>query len=139
MKNIHKFIFLLVLLDSSLGIVPIWKIAPASINLLSSSNPYEYLVVDRELYEMKVKLKKVITKSGTEITHSNYLKIGDGGTFNQVNFENIESFYKINNVNLICPKGKSHLYNADTNQNITFSWFQEKENWDFKCYKHYTN
>ena len=116
-------------------IIPIWNISTSATNLLSSRNEHDYYVVDRVMYGMTVKLRKVITRSESGISHNNYLKIGDGSE-NQVFFENIESFYYLNNINIICPKGKYHIYNADTKEYITPSGFTGNGNWDLKCYKH---
>ena len=136
MELFFKLFSIFCLLNFSLEIIPIWNISTSAINLLSSSSEYNYYIVDREMYGMKVKLKKIITKSETGISHKNYLKIGDGDE-NQVYFENIESFYYLNNINIICPKGKYHIYNADTQQYIKPTGFTDNENnWDLKCYKH---
>ena len=127
------------LLNISHEVIPIWDISTSATNILpSTSNEHQYYVVDRELYGVKVKLRKVITRSATGIIHQNYLKIGEGNE-NSVDFENIESFYNFNNINVICPTGKHHMYNADTKQYIIPSGFTVNGNWELKCYKHYSN
>ena len=134
-----EFLFILILIFPifafSSEIILLWDISTSATNLLSLRDEYYYYVVDRIMYGMKVKLKKIIKRNDTGISHSNYLKIGDGSE-NQVYFENIESFYYLNNINIICPKGKYHIYNADTKQYITPSGFIDNGNLDLKCYKH---
>ena len=139
MELFLAFISFFYLLSLSISVVPNWNLTNSAINLLSSTNYKTYLVVDREMYSMKVKLEKRITKSDTGITHENYLKIGDNGEYTKVNFENIESFYNILSKNLICPNGKNHIYNANEGQIEKSSWLPQKENWDLKCYKHDTS
>ena len=138
MRNFYIFLTISILFDYSLEIVPIWDITSSAINLLSSTSEHTYYVVDREMYGMKVKLKKKITKSGNEITHKNYL-IVDENSENQVFFENIESFYHLNGIDIICPKGTNQLYDATNKLNMTPSGFEGQGNWDLKCYKHDTN
>ena len=68
------------------------------------------------MYSMKVKLIKTITKTEDTITQTNYLSIG-GGTSFSVHFENIESFYHLNGIDIICPKGSNQLYDARNSLN----------------------
>ena len=134
------FIIFVGLLKLSLGIVPIWNIANSAINLLpSGTNEYNYFVVDRELYALHCRLKKYIKRTETGITHENKLFIKDESEFN-VDFENIESFYEINNIYIICPKDKYRLYDAKNKNNIDLSsiGFNDDSNWDLKGYSHNT-
>ena len=91
MRSFHIFFTFLILFNYSLEIVPIWDITNSAIDLLSSTSEHSYFVVDRDMYAMKVKLKKKIIKSGNVITHKNYLIVGDNAE-KEVYFENIESF-----------------------------------------------
>ena len=121
----------------SKGIIPLWNLENSAINLLSSSTEYTYIVVDRELYGMKVKLTKTIKKTETGISHENFLSV-NGGTPFKVDFENIESFYNINSKYIICPKGKNKLYSATDKAYFEPTGFYNSGNWDLKCYKHNT-
>ena len=87
---------------------------------------------------MKVHLTKTITKSESTITQKNSLSVNEGTAF-EVDFENIESFYHLNGIDIICPKGKHHPYDATNKKYLTPSNFEEKGDWDLKCYKHNTN
>ena len=120
------------------SIIPKWNLSSSAINLLSNSNYYNYIVSHREMHSMKVKLEKRITKNEEGISHSNFLSVNEGPEF-VVEFENIESFY-LNNENnyIICPKGKFHLYDAINKVYKEPNNFEEKGNWDLKCYKHNT-
>ena len=138
MEIFLKFIPFFILFCFSLEIIPNWNLNTSAIKLLSSDGSITYTVVDRDMYGMKVKLTKKITKSGNTITQTNYLSIGEGAAF-EVDFENIESFYNLNGINVICPKGKYHPYNATNKAFFQPSGFEEKGNWDLKCYKHNTN
>lgn len=63
------------LLNISHEVIPIWDISTSATNILpSTSNEHQYYVVDRELYGVKVKLRKVITRSATGIIHQNIFK-----------------------------------------------------------------
>ena len=131
-------IFLLNLVDYSVQIVPIWNTTTSAINLLSSVSEKTYTIVDRDLYNVKAKLTKTIKKTDEGITHENYLSINNGEAF-KVDFENIESYYFLNNKHVVCPKGKYQLYDATNKVYIPpASPFPEYGNWDLKCYKHNT-
>ena len=138
MELIPLFFYLLYLIKYSSEIIPNWNLDSSAITLSFSSGSITYTLVDRDMYSMKVKLTKKITKSGNTITQTNYLSI-NGGTQFAVQFENIESFYHLNGIDIICPKGKYHPYNATNKQYIIPNGFEEKGNWDLKCYKHNTN
>ena len=138
MEIFLKYISFIILFSVSLEIIPNWNLDASAIKLLSSDGSITYPVVDREMYGMKVKLTKNITKNGNSITQTNSLSIG-GGTAFIVDFENIESFYNLNGINIICPKGKYHPYDATNNVYFQPSGFEIKGDWDLKCYKHNTN
>jgi len=131
------WISFLSLLNYSIQIVPIWDITTSAINLLSSVSEYDYIIVDRDLYSQKAKLRKILKKTESGITHENYLSINGASEF-KVDFENIESFYFLNQKFVICPKGKYQLYDATHKEYIPPSSFTEKGKWDLKCYKHNT-
>ena len=138
MKTFLLFISFIFFLNFSLEILPNWSLTASAINLLPNSGTVTYTLVDRDMYSMKVKLNKTITKSGDEITQKNYLSINGGEAF-VVDFENIESFYHLNGIDIICPKGKSHPYDATNKKYFQPDNFEEKGQWDLKCYKHQTN
>ena len=89
------------------------------------------------MYGFKLKLSKNIIKSVNTITQSNTLSI-NGGDELKVEFENIESFYHLNGADIICPKG-NHPYDATNKRYLKPENFEEKGDWDLKCYNHKTN
>ena len=138
-----KALLLLNLLLSALSIIPNWNLKNCSKNLLTTDS-YTYIVTDREMYNLIGILNKTIErKPDNSITHKNTLYITNKDetttlTFNNVNFENIESLYKLEDGRrIVCPMGKHHPINID-------NLFQENDNtdiddnneWDLKCYNH---
>ena len=140
METFPSFILIILLLSFSLEIIPNWNLSSSAVALLTSSGSITYTLVDRDMYSMKVKLTKTITKSGDTINQENYLSIGEGTAF-AVDFENIESFYNLNGIYIICPKGKYHPYDATNKKYFSPKdvGFEEKGDWDLKCYWHKTN
>ncbi len=116
-------------------IVPNWNLASSGIDLLSDSlSNYAYFITDRNLWSVRVQLRKEITRNEEGISHSNFLFVQGNSEFS-VDFENIES--NADNY-IICPKGKNHPYNANTRQYLEPSDFEEKGNWDLRCFRHGT-
>lgn len=108
--------------------------------MLSSSSKHEYTIYQGSYNNKRATLKKIIKNNGGNIASKNYLKVDS--TEIDVPFEDIDSFYtdKYEASVLICPKGKFHPYNFYSKVNIQppSSNFQEKGNWDLKCYDHFT-
>ena len=138
MEFILTFICFIFSFRYSFEIIPNWNLDSSAVELIPSSGSISYPVVYRIMYNMKVSLTKTITLSDNTITQKNYLSINDGTGF-EVNFENIESFYHLNGIDIICPKGKYHPYDATNKRYFQPSNFEIKGDWDLKCYKHNTN
>ena len=121
-------------LISVFSIVPLWNFKNSAINLLSNSDIYTYVICDRESYNMKIKLEKTITK-GTTISETNRIYI-DEKDRGETNWEDIESFYKINNIKYICPKGKYFMYidSDDSFKEMIPNDFKDEGDWELKCY-----
>ena len=115
MFNMKIFInFIIIVFGFSL--VPIWDFKESSIDLLGTNNNYEYTILESSMYSLKSILKKKIIRNNGEIIHQNYLNVSEyvknNGdeylnpilTEKEVQFENIESFYKLNNLYIICPQ-----------------------------------
>ena len=121
-------------LISVFSIVPLWNFKNSAINLLSNSDTYTYVICDRESYNMKIKLEKTITK-GTTISETNRIYI-DEKDRGETNWEDIESFYKINNIKYICPKGKYFMYidSDDSFKEMIPNDFKDEGDWELKCY-----
>ena len=103
-------------------------------NFLNSST-YEYLLYEENKDKINVKLVKKISKIENNYTSKNYLTINNDEK-KEVEFENIGSFYNIDNKIIICPKGKFHPidYSNDLNETIPEN-FDTNGNWDLKCYQ----
>ena len=136
----------LILLDiflSIISIIPKWNLENFAKDLLAESNPYTYTIADREMYDLLAHLEKTITKEGSTITHKNKLVIKNTDTNDRnektcenVNFENIESFYKLGK-RLLCALGKHHPIDLDNScTEITNGNINSEKEWDLKCYRH---
>ena len=106
--------------------IPNWDISAQSINLLSSTSSYDYLLYSSSSYGINVTLTKTITKTNDVVTSQNYLTV-DGTTI-AVDFEGIDSQYKnkLGKEKVICPKGKFHPYDFKNRSFITPPGFQDK-------------
>ena len=118
--------------------IPNWDISAQSINLLSSTSSYDYLLYSSSSYGINVTLTKTITKTNDVVTSKNYLTV-DGTTI-PVDFEGIDSQYtnKLGKEKVICPKGKFHPYDFKNRSFITPPGFQDKGGWDLRCYDHFS-
>ena len=118
--------------------IPIWDLSNSAIDLLNSDSSYSYIIYQKNAYGIIVTLNKTITKNGNVITTQNYLIINEETEI--VQFEDIESHYrgKLNCDIIICPKGKFHCYIYDNKTDIIPYVFEEKGDWNLKCYDHDT-
>ena len=117
--------------------IPDWSLSGQSVDLMSSTNSYDYIIYQKTAYDTKVILKKTITKSNGIITTQNYVTIGSDTK--PVSFNDIDSHYKnkLGKTYLICPKGKFHPYDFNSGTHISQpSGFDASEDWDLKCYSH---
>ena len=125
------------------SVVPLWNFKQSSIDLLQNRNNYSYIIADKYMYEMEVKLEKTIYKNEDgNIIHENYLT-ADRGAKIKIEFENIESFYKLDGYGKItCPMGKYNPFRLDSDNNIeeiiNNNFNQSEYDWDLKCYYHRT-
>jgi len=109
MNNYITFIILLFLLKLSYSSPPLWEFEKSSINLLSNLNLYEGIIYEDNMYNMTLKLVKQISKEGENITQKNILYI-DNELVSEVDWEEIDSFYNINGIKYICPRGPNYMY-----------------------------
>ena len=63
-----------------------------------------------------------------------------GSTTKEVDFEDIDSHYKIrlSHSVVVCPNGKFHPYEFENNIYIIPNSFEEKSDWNLRCYDHHT-
>ena len=132
----NKIFYLLVfyyLIAQSLCVIPEWNLAEAGEDLLGSSNEKTYLITHRKLYNEEIKMEKKIIRDNTGVKSVNYLTIG--GVTKNVSFEQVESFYELYGIKIICPKGTYHPYNFNTNEEIIpYESSFVGENWDLRCF-----
>ena len=116
--------------------IPVWDLPSSSIGLLSSSSTYKFLIYSKVSDDITVTLTKAITKNDNNITSKNYLTVNS--TTIEVDFEGIDSHYanKLGCNILICPKGKFHPFDFINRRFITPPSFEEKGDWDLRCYDH---
>ena len=80
--------------------------------------------------------QKRITKTKNQIISKNYLLINNNEK-KEVEFNEIESIYNIDEKIIICPKGKYHpieYYKNNFEEKIPLN-FKENGNWNLKCYQ----
>ena len=130
------FVFLN-LLASTILVIPNWNIEKTSINLLGSSNTKSYDITYRDMYGLKLRLEKTINKldNGT-IIHFNSLYSNATNEVKNVSFENIESFYLLDNNQILCPIGKYDPINLTKIQEITNNNKEKNDDFEIKCYRH---
>ena len=108
------------------------------VNLLSSTDTYEYPLYNENDYI----LKKEITRTDGKIIITNKLTFTkwDPWVTKVVKFDDIESVYEnqLGAERLVCPKGKFHPYNFYYDTYIVPENFVEQGDWDLSCYKHET-
>ena len=129
----------------SLSKIKICELNDISTDLLNSQDSYEYIIYNETKENITITLKKQISKTRVKnIVSKNYLYLKNISENNIVNyevpFENIDSFYLniLYSDILICPKGKFHPYNLINNISIVPPSFEDRGDWDLKCYLHDT-
>ena len=137
-----KYFILLLILNQFFYVfspIPNWSLSDQSIDLMSNTTSYDYIIYKKTAYEITVTLKKTITKTSTGINSENYLTVDGVGTM-KVDFEDIDSQYtnKLGKVILICPKGKFHPFDFKANEYIKHSTFIDVGDWDLRCYDHFS-
>ena len=143
------FIIFLNSIVNIFSILPIWDLKSSSKDLLGTGSSAEYTIANRNMYQLTLTLKKIITRNNGKISHKNYLTIivlnGISGLSNindlEVSYEDVESFYGKHGdndplVNILCPRGNFNPINLTNLENITFEGWIKSENWDLKCYYH---
>ena len=131
MKLSKLFILFISLKNVIYSVVPLWDFYNSSVDLLSSNNPHTFTVNGENCY-----LQKEITRDANNIiSYKKYLYYDN--TNIEVDYENISYYYQniLGAQNLICPRGKYHPYNLNSNSNITNN-FEERDDWDLKCFNH---
>ena len=142
MRFISFFIIFLISKNFSFPLIPIWNLEKSSINLLPSKNTEtkSIEIFNKKNYDnkMSVNLYKTFTKTDSnKITEQNYIQVINQ-TPVETNWEDIESFYFIENKGYyVCPKGSEYLNKYDKNNftDIKPDNFDDSDpNWELICY-----
>ena len=115
--------------------LPIWNLKNSSIDLLSSSDSYNYIMYDERRYGFHIKLEKNITKKENgEISLTNYIQKNDDEK-EVIEFDDIYRFLSLPNKKYICPKGKNYLYEYSSDQIKDIKHYENEitDNWFFNC------
>ena len=126
----------IILINISSSLTPIWNIPNASVELLSSTgSSKEIKVYEKTDYNTYVKLKIKIKNDNNVFSEKNYIQINSDSEI-ETNFEDIESFYKLETHILICPKGKNFMneYSGGIFKIINPGNMQVEDDWEFICY-----
>ena len=144
MKYNYFILFLIQILNVR-SPIPNWDITQQANILDVSSSSMDYTIYDKTAYNIRVVLKKEISKSGTKIVIQNDLFVYDSYGIQKaqfyVKFEDIDSHYtgKLGYNILICPKGKFHPFKIYGNSYINAPpGFEDKGGWDLRCFDHNT-
>ena len=144
MKNIKKYFLILIIIKTSLSLLPVWNLTSSSINLLENTNNF-YNLVEKDFYYAYYKIQQnfIIDQNGN-IIQKYYLQLGksieDIKWMGEIDFDEIESAYADNSNNfIVCPKGRFHPYiyfynNYQYHEIREPPNFKEQANWDLKCY-----
>ena len=135
-----KYIFILLIFYQIFLIqapIPNWNLDSQSISMTN----LRYTVYQSNGYSKNVKLEKNIYIENGQVISKNILTVGT--IEREVPFEDIESHYSnvhgfVNDEVLICPKGKFHPYQFNADADYTPTGFTEVEDWNLKCYDHYS-
>ena len=119
-----------------------WNLEKSSIDLLASSESITVTEFEQTKGNVFVQLNKTISKENGEINYVKRIKMYQNGNLiynSLVDFDKIDSFYYFNsNSIIVCPKGKYHplRYFCNNLQSVNIPYFQEKGDWELKCYYH---
>ena len=137
MENCLILLILFILIFHILSVVPEWNLTNSGIDLLGNQTSYKYLVCKRDMYDIIVEMYKNISLSNENILILNEIISKYNSTEKEsiVDFENIESSYKEKiSTPVICPKGKYHMYDIEKKEYIIPENFEEKGDWELKCF-----
>jgi len=134
MKFVINIILFINLFHNLFSVIPNWNLTAIGENLMTSDK-YTW-TVSMDYYKHKVYLEITFTKENGTINKKNKIKINDD--YRDVNFDDIQSFYHLNNKYYICPKGNHHVYDFEKNESIIPDGFEEEKSTKFhlKCFYH---
>ena len=140
MKARIYFFLLVNVINLIYSVIPNWDITKIGQVLTTIyDQPYTYEVMNKNLWDVNLIMERTIKNKNGVLEYTNYVKMSgkDGKTAEgTVEFDNIESFYYLNKVYYICPKGKYHLYDLTNKKEIIPNNFNSDYNYDLKCHYH---
>ena len=110
MKTFLQLFILINLIYISLSIVPFWNFEKSTIDLFSDSTEHSYDICNRLMYDLTLRLEKKFTKDANSVITQENIIYFNNNKIGAVEWEDIESFYSIGNIQYICPKGKYYVY-----------------------------
>ncbi len=128
----RQFIFYLII-KISYSITPIWNFSNSAQDLFSQQTSISYVITEKIWWQSKIQLIKKLEKINNTITEKNYFKINDLNEI-ETNWENIESFYYIENRYFICPTGTNYLTEYKDEKLIIHKPDPIEGNWELLCY-----
>ena len=113
--------------------IPNWNFSSTSEDIFKNSSTYTQEIT-KNWGDCKITLKKVFKKENNIISQVNLISFFPLEDI-IVYFDDIESFYHLNNNNYICPKGSNH-FSIIENNNIREikTNLLNKSKWELKCY-----
>ena len=132
-----EFLFI-ILLNISFSLTPNWDILNSSVELLSSTETKKEIYIkknDCDECNPKLILKKVIENNNNEFSETNYIQINNDQP-KECQWEDIESYYLLDNHILICPKGKNFMneYNNGDFKELNPGNININDDWELTCY-----
>ena len=141
---IHNLIFVLVFLNSifiSESVVHNWNFYNSALDLLSESDSLSFKVIEETTNDLYAKLYKYIAKENGEVVYRKYLTMyynSEPIFKEQVDFDDIESYHRFDDDNIIISKGKYHpIYFYDGFlSSLGFSPFNDNGDCELQCITH---
>lgn len=136
MKKIISLISILELINLTISIVPTWNFEKSTIDLFSDSTEHSYDICNRLMYDLTLRLEKKFTKDANSVITQENIIYFNNNKIGAVEWEDIESFYSIGNIQYICPKGKYHMfiYKDSKFTEMIPDDFSISGDWDLLCY-----
>ena len=136
-SHLTQFIFYLIIKISN-SITPNWNFSNSAQDLFSEGTSTSYTITEKNWRNSKIKLIKKLEKIDNTITEKNYFQINNENEL-ETNWENIESFYYIENRYFICPTGTNYLTEYKDEKLIIHKPDPIEGNWELLCYYQHKN
>ena len=139
MKIYFSFLLIFSSIITIFSLIPKWDLSKAGINLLNSQT-YKYVVLYKVSDEgVELNMTRTIYYEDDEVKYYNTIFMSyDYKNFitKNVPFDYVQSFYRINEKYILCPKGRHHPYNLNEDKEEIPKNFEEKaiKDWDLKCF-----